>query len=72
MMEARGFALEEREGEELKEPEITRSYDRRARGQGRDRSGGSFDLGDVAGAVEAYRELYRELLDYGPSAGTPA
>jgi len=35
-------------------------------------SGGSFDLGDVPGAVESYRELYQELLDYGPTSGTPA
>ena len=34
-------------------------------------SGDSFDLGDVPGAVEAYRELYRDLLDYGATSGTP-
>lgn len=34
-------------------------------------SGESYDPGNVAIAVETYRELYRELLDYGPTAGTP-
>jgi hypothetical protein len=26
----------------------------------------------VAVAVETYRELYQELLNFGPTAGTPA
>jgi len=32
----------------------------------------ALDLGDVAAAVELYRELYERLLDYGPTAGAPA
>jgi len=33
--------------------------------------GESYDPGDVAVAVEAYRELYQELLGYGATSGTP-
>jgi hypothetical protein len=72
MMEARGFELDELEGEELKEPEITRAYIAAREIKDEIESEDSFDLGDVPVAVEAYRELYQELLDYGPSAGTPA
>jgi hypothetical protein len=72
MMEARGFELDEPEGEELKEPEITRAYIAAREIKDEIESEDSFDLGDVPVAVEAYRELYQELLDYGPTAGTPA
>jgi hypothetical protein len=72
MMEARGFELEEKDGEELREPEITRAYIAAREVKEEIESGDSFDLGDVPIAVEAYRELYRELLDNGPAAGTPA
>jgi hypothetical protein len=72
MMEARGFELEEAEGEELKEPEITRAYIAAREVKDEIESAESFDLGDVPIAVEAYRELYQGLLDYGPTAGTPA
>jgi hypothetical protein len=72
MMETRGFELEESEGMELKEPEITRAYIAAREVKDEIESSDSFDLGDVPVAVEAYRELYQELLDYGPTAGTPA
>ena len=72
MMEARGYELEEREGEELTEPEITRAYIAARDVKDEIESGESFDLGNVPIAVEAYRELFQELLDYGPTAGTPA
>jgi hypothetical protein len=72
MMEARGFDLDEPDGEELKEPEITRAYIAAREVKDEIDSGDSFDPGDVPGAVESYRELYQELLDYGPSSGTPA
>jgi hypothetical protein len=72
MMEARGFALEECEGEELAEPETTRSFVEAHRVTEQIDSGGSYDPGDVALAVAAYRELYSFLLDLGPTAGTPA
>jgi hypothetical protein len=71
MMEARGFELDEPEGEELKEQEITRSYIAAREVKDEIESGDSFDLGDVPGAVEAYRELYQDLLDYGATSGTP-
>jgi hypothetical protein len=72
MMEARGVDLEEPEGEELKEPELTRAYIAAREIKDEIDSGGSFDLGDVPVAVETYRELYQELLDYGPASGAPA
>jgi hypothetical protein len=72
MMEARGFELDEPEGEELNEPEITRAYIAAREVKDEIESGDSFDPGDVPGAVESYRELYQELLDYGPTSGTPA
>ena len=72
MMEARGFELEETEGEELKEPEITRSYIAAREVKDDIESGDSFDLGDVPVAVEAYRDLYRDLLSFGSASDTPA
>ena len=72
MMEARGFELAEREGEELTEPETTRAFAEARRVTRQVDSGESYDPGDVAVAVEAYRELYAYLLDLGPTAGTPA
>jgi hypothetical protein len=72
MMEARGFELDEQEGEELTEPEITRAYIAAREVKDEIESPEPFDPGDVPGAVESYRELYRLLLDYGPTSGTPA
>jgi hypothetical protein len=72
MMTARGFELEEAEGEDLKEPEVTRAYVAARAIKDEIESADSFDLGDVPVAVEAYRDLYRELLDFGPSSGAPA
>jgi hypothetical protein len=71
MMEARGIPLEEREGEELTEPETILSFMEARRVVRQIDSGESYDPGDVAVAVETYRELFRELLDYGPTSGTP-
>ena len=68
MMEARGIPLEEREGEELTEPETILSFMEARRVVRQIDSGESYDPGDVAVAVETYRDLYRELLDYGPAA----
>lgn len=72
MMEARGYPLDEDADRELTEPEITRSY--LAAHQTREAidSPDPIDLGDVAAAVELYRDLYERLLDYGPTSGTPA
>jgi hypothetical protein len=72
MMEARGFALEERDGEELAEPETTRSFVEARRVTTQIDLGESYDPGDVALAVETYRELYASLLQLGsPAAGAP-
>jgi hypothetical protein len=72
MMEARGLPVAEREGEELIEPEITRSFAEARRVTRQIDSGESYDPGDVALAVETYRELYTFLIEFGPTAGTPA
>jgi hypothetical protein len=72
MMEARGFPLAERDGEELTEPETVREFEEARRITEQVDSGESYDPGDVAVAVESYRSLYAYLLDYGPTAGTPA
>ena len=72
IMEARGFEVDEVEGEDLREPEITRAYISAREIKDEIESGDSFDLGDVPVAVEAYRELYRELIDSGPASGAPA
>jgi hypothetical protein len=72
MMEARGFPLQERDGEEVSEPETVREFVEARRVTRQIDSGESFDPGDVAMAVEGYRTLYAYLLDYGPTAGTPA
>ena len=72
IMEARGFELDEQDGEDLKEPEITRAYIAAREVKDEIESGDSFDLGDVPIAVEAYRDLFRDLISYGPSSGAPA
>jgi hypothetical protein len=71
MMEARGFPLEERVGEELAEPETVRDFEEAHRVRVQIDSGESFDPGDVAVAVEAYRSLYDYLLNYGATPGIP-
>ena len=71
MMEARGFPLSEREGEEVTEPETVREFEEAHRIRLQVDSGESFDPGDVAMAVESYRSLYTYLLEYGPTAGIP-
>ncbi len=35
-------------------------------------AGESYDPGDVANAVDAYRSLYEYLLHLGPASGSPA
>jgi hypothetical protein len=72
MMEARGFPLQEREGEQLTEPETTRSFSEARRITRQVDSGESYDPGDVAVAIETYRELYEYLLNIGPTQGIPA
>jgi hypothetical protein len=72
MMEARGVPLEEREGEEATEPETIRQFVEARRVTRQIDDGESFDPGDVANAVDAYRSLYDYLLHVGPTPGTSA
>jgi hypothetical protein len=72
MMEARGYPLNEDTDRELTEPEITRSYVAAHQIREAIDAPGPIDLGDVAAAVELYRDLYERLLDYGPTSGAPA
>jgi hypothetical protein len=72
MMEARGVPLEERDGEEATEPETVRQFVEARRVTRQIDSGESFDPGDVANAVDAYRSLYDYLLNVGPTPGAPA
>jgi hypothetical protein len=72
MMEARGYPLNEDADAELTEPEITRSYIAAHQIREMIDSPDPIDLGDVASAVELYRDLYERLFDYGPTAGEPA
>jgi hypothetical protein len=67
MMVARGFPLEEREGEEVpSDPDVVRSFEEARRITRQiDAVDEPFDLGDVPNAVEAYRELFQYLRDYG-------
>ncbi len=72
MMEARGVPLEEREGEEVTEPETIRQFVEARRVTRLIDAGEEYDPGDVANAIDAYRTLYESLLNYGPTPGSPA
>jgi hypothetical protein len=72
MMEARGFPLTERPGEENAEPETVREFAEARRITRLLDGGESVDPGDVGLAVQAYRNLYEYLHDLGPTAGAPA
>ncbi len=63
MMEERGIPVEEREGEAENAPETTREFAEARRITEQVDSGESYDPGDVAVAVEAYRSLYAALLE---------
>lgn len=72
MMTARGLALQERPGEDATEHDATREF-ANARVIARQVDGGEdVDPGDIAYAVNAYRDLYASLLDFGPESGSPA
>jgi hypothetical protein len=72
MLDARGFERQEREGEDTVAPETVREYAEAHRIAAQVDSGETYDPGDVALAVEAYRSLYADLIDLGPTAGSPA
>jgi hypothetical protein len=72
MMQARGLALAERDGENAPGHEETREF-ANARIITRQVDGGEdVDPGDIAYAVNAYRELYASLLEFGADRGEPA
>ncbi len=72
MMVARGVALAERDGENATEIETTREFvNARAIARQID-AGEDVDPGDIAYAVNAYRELYEQLLASGADRGDPA
>ena len=65
MLVARGYAVEEREGQTETEPETVRSFTEARRitrmvGEAED-----VDPGDIAYAINTYRELYESLLESG-------
>jgi hypothetical protein len=70
MLEARGVALEEQDGEDVEYPETTREFAEARRITQEVDSGDSYDPGDIAVAVEAYRSLYASLLELSSVAGT--
>jgi hypothetical protein len=72
MMEARGLPLEEEPGDDTTEPETIRQFAEARRVTRLVDGGESYDPGDVANAVDAYRSLYNYLLNLGPTSGTPA
>jgi hypothetical protein len=72
MMTARGLALQEREGEDTAENETTREFANARAITRQFDNGEDVDPGDVAYAVNAYRELYESLLAFGPESGSPA
>jgi hypothetical protein len=72
MMTARGFPLEERDGEDAAEPETVRQFTEARRVTRQLDSGDPYDPGDVANAIDAYRSLYGYLLELGATPGAPA
>jgi hypothetical protein len=72
MMEARGLPLEERDGEDVDEPETIRQFTEARRVTRQVGDGENYDPGDVANAIDAYRSLYDYLLNLGATPGMPA
>ncbi len=72
LMRARGIPLAERGGDDTNEPETTRRFVEARRVRRQIDAGESYDPGDVADAVGAYRSLYVDLVGRGPAAGGPA
>jgi len=67
MLEARGVPLGERDGETETEPETVREFAEARRITELLGAGEDVDPGDIAHAVNAYRELYVVLLERGPA-----
>jgi hypothetical protein len=72
MMEARGLPLAEADGGDATEPETVRQFEEARRVTRQVDAGESYDPGDVANAVDAYRSLYDYLLALGPGSGSLA
>jgi hypothetical protein len=67
MLESRGVPLRERDGETETEPETVRGFAEARRVTRMVGAGGDVDPGDVAHAINSYRELYATLLERGPA-----
>jgi hypothetical protein len=67
MLEARGLPLREREGETEIEPETIREFLEARRITGLIGTGEEVEAGDIAFAINSYRELYELLLLRGPA-----
>ena len=67
MLEARGLPLREREGETEIEPETVREFTEARRVTELVGAGEDVDPGDIAYAINCYRELYGLLLARGPA-----
>jgi hypothetical protein len=67
MMDARGFPLTDNEAEDTAEPDTVREFVEARRVTRLLDSGEAVDPGDVALAVNAYRNLYHYLLELGPA-----
>jgi len=67
MLESRGFPLGERPGETETEPETVREFAEARRVTELVGAGEDVDPGDVAHAVNCYRDLYATLLERGPA-----
>ena len=62
MFEAHGLPLEEREGQTETEPETVRSFAQARQITRMVGAGEDVDPGDIAFAINAYRELYASLI----------
>jgi hypothetical protein len=65
MLTARGIELAERPGEDVEELDATREFQNARAITRMVENGEDVDPGDVAYAVNAYTELYGQLIDYG-------
>jgi hypothetical protein len=67
MLESCGLPLRELDGQTETEPEIVRAFADARRITPLVGAGGDVDPGDIAHAVDSYRDLYADLLDRGPA-----
>ena len=67
MLESRGVPLRELDGQTETEPETVREFTEARRITEMVGAGEDVDPGDIAHAVNSYRELYTVLLERGPA-----